>query len=511
MKVFARLRCPPPQSLVLRQSAVVLACVAGCAHTLRIPVPDGGPGTPPPALSPSSIDVPLSADLRATLAGLESQVPSSFGTDGHFRMVGPSPVGVRYTVHREPFVFTARNGALHAEALLTLQAEACIGAPLGISLPLIGGGCTPVASCGVHEAPRRVVVSTDTTLHIDPSWRIVSQTVPGTPVFQDRCQLTDFHIDVTDLVAAVVSQQIAVATQAMDDGIARHGDLRPRATAFWSGLLQPVDMGEGFWLSLEPQGVHAAPFDLTPDTARTTVGITARPRVSAGTQPPVGTIPLPDVQASTGDASGFHMTIDAMVPFAEATAMIATEFRGRTLTLEGHQALVRDIRVTGSGSALLFAIDVTFASGAFANTQGTVYLSGLPDYDPATGDLVVRAVDYTLETRNVLLRVGEWMLRGSLREDIARHARFPLGARIARLRHNAQGALERTLAPGTVLHGSLRDVRPVGAYVTPDGVVVRVEATGSATVTQDLSTLDLTGAHSPPSSYPGMAPPPGSW
>jgi hypothetical protein len=427
-----------------------------------------------PALAPSRIEAPLVAELRSTLEGLESSVPTRFDTGGQFRMTAPSPVGVRYTAQRTPFRFESRAGALHAETTLSLGAEACVGATLGIALPLIGAPCQPVGSCGVDEAPRQVVISTDTTVGIDPSWRLVSQTRPGAVEMRQRCLLSAFHFDVSDYVARFASEEVARATAQMDRRLAEHGDLRPRAEAFWTALQEPIALGEGFWLVLQPEAVHAGAFTLDPATVRTTVGV-------------------PALQEGTSQGEGFRMTFDAQVSFADATALVAQAFRGRTLTLEGHQVLVRDIRVEGSGSALLFAIQLRFQSGVLADEEGTVYLAGLPDYDTTRGALVVRNVDYTMETRSVLMRLGEWLLRGSLREAVARQAVFPMAERLERLRRSAEAALSRTLAPGTQLHGRLSAVRPQGAWVVPGGVVLRVVADGSAEITQDLSSLGLTG------------------
>ena len=472
----------------------------GCAHTLQIPQPPrGGPGAVLPPLPSASIELPLRADIRGTLHSLEQLVPSVFDTDGRFQMIGPTPVGVRYRVQRAPFRFEPREGAVHVETTLAITAEACLGAPLGLPIPFLPS-CQVIASCGINEAPRQVIVSADTTIRLDPSWHIVSQTVPGTPVFRDRCELTMFHVDVTDFAADFVAQQVTTATRRMDATVNAHGDLTARAQELWSNLNTPMDLGDGFWLTLSPQRVFAAPFALTTETASTRVGIIAQPAVTSGPRPTPAASALPPLDPAPAEAQGdlFALTLDARVTFAETTALVAQEFRGRVMELEGHHALVREVRVRGNGGALLFELDITFQDGAFEGTPATLYLAGLPDYDPAREALVVRDLDYTLDTRNTLLQAGDWLLRGSLREGLTRRAVFPLGDRIRRLRDNAQRALTRPLGGGSAMRGELTTLQPVGAFVVDDGIVVRVQAAGRAEVTEDLSNLDLTGQRSAP-------------
>ena len=472
----------------------------GCAHTLQIPQPPrGGPGAVLPPLPSASIQLPLRADIHETLRSLEQLVPAVFDTDGRFQMIGPTPVGVRYRVQRAPFRFEPRAGAVHVETTLAITAEACLGAPLGLPIPFMPS-CQVVASCGVNEAPRQVIVSADTTIRLDSSWHIVSQTVPNTPVFRDRCELTMFHVDVTDFAADFVAQQVAAATRRMDATVNEHGDLTARAQELWSTLNTPMDLGDGFWLTLSPQRVFAAPFALTTETASTRVGIVAQPAVTSGPRPNPSISALPSLDPAPASAEGDHfaLTLDARVTFAETTALVAQEFRGRVMELEGRHALVREVRVRGNGGALVFELDITFQDGVFAGTPATLYLAGLPDYDTAREALVVRDLDYTLDTRNTLLQAGDWLLRGSLREGLSRRAVFPLGDRIRRLRDSAQRALTRSLGGGSAMRGELTTLQPVGAFVVDGGIVVRVQTAGRAEITQDLSNLDLAGQRSTP-------------
>jgi Domain of unknown function (DUF4403) len=478
---------------------VVASALAACAHTLNVPQPAmGGPGAPLPPLEASRLDVPLSADVRETLRALDAQVPSVIDTGGQFRNLGALPISVRYSVRRGPFRFEARDGVLHAESVLELSAEACPAAPLGLPIPFLSSGsgvCQALASCGVGESPRRVVIATNTSLRFDPSWRLVAETVPEAPRVIDPCALTPLRIDVSGFIAGLVAEQVAQATAQLDRDITERGDLRPTGERLWAGLVAPIDLGEGFWMSLDPEAVYAGPLVLDPAVVRASVGISARPHVVAGAPTQSAPRPLPPLLPREANAGrdGFRVTFDAAVGFDEVTRLVAQEFRGRTMSLEGHNVLVRDIHVSGSGAALLFLVDVRFEDGAFAGQSATVHLAGLPDYDAARGDLVVRDLDYTLETRSALVEFGEWFLRSGLRNDLAARARFPLGERIARLRTNAERALSRELAPGTRLEGHLSAVTPQGATVTAEGVTLRVAAEGTARVTQDVTSLGLTG------------------
>jgi hypothetical protein len=239
--------------------------------------------------------------------------------------------------------------------------------------------------------------------------------------------------------------------------------------------------------------VAVSSFTLDTERASANVQVTALPVVTVGDRPAVEATALPDITAAGDAREGFRLTFDATVGWDEVSRLVAERFRGQTLTLEGHRVLVREIRAVPHGHALMFLIDARFEDGAFAGQTATVHLAGLPAYDGARRELVVRELDYSLETRSAMLEFGEWFLRGSLREQIAAQARFPLGDRIERVRASAARALTRELGAGTRMEGTLGEVRPGGAYVTDQGVALRVEVEGRVQVTQDLTSLRLTG------------------
>lgn len=476
-------------------SLLAAASLAACAHTLRIPQPaPGGPGQPLPPPAPAQLGAALDAPLAATLASLERQVPRTFDTRGECRTLGPVPVGVQYTVRRTAFRFTAADGALRAETTLSLSAQACAGAVLGVSLPFVGQ-VAQLASCGVSDGPRRITVSTETRVGVDPSWRLQATTRVLPPTVIDRCVLAVpmAELDVSDLVAQFVSSEVSRATAEMDRDIAARGDLRPQGESLWQALRDPMDLGEGFWMSLQPRAVQIGAVSLDPSAAHTRVGVVATPLVTSGARPEVTGDPLPALSPVTQGADGFAVTFDAEVPFAEVTRLVQAAFRGQVLEVDGRHALVRDIAVRGDGRALRFDVAVTFRDSGFAGEEATLYMAGLPDYDPARRALVVRELDYTLDTRSALLDVAEWMIRSSLREGLASRAVFPLGDRLDRMQERARAALNRTVGQGTTLHGALTSVHPAGAFVTDRGVTVRVSVSGQVDVQQDLSGLAITG------------------
>jgi hypothetical protein len=52
-------------------------------------------------------------------------------------------------------------------------------------------------------------------------------------------------------------------------------------------------------------------------------------------------------------------------------------------------------------------------------------LFGQPNVDTSTNTLTVANLDYSVETRNLLVNFADWVLHSHLRDDLQRKAQFP--------------------------------------------------------------------------------------
>jgi hypothetical protein len=100
-------------------------------------------------------------------------------------------------------------------------------------------------------------------------------------------------------------------------------------------------------------------------------------------------------------------------------------------------------------------------------------------FEEGMGVLKFVDLDFTMDTRNVLMRSADWMFHQNILGALRSHAYIDLSGQLQTLRSRLETALTRDLGPNARLEGEVMTLRPRGVYPTADGVEVHVIAEGS--------------------------------
>jgi hypothetical protein len=298
-----------------------------------------------------------------------------------------------------------------------------------------------------------------------------------TPEILDPCQVTVLRVDATPLMRRVVNGQVARFRQQFDSIVPALADLRPAADSLWRMLQRPfaLDSGSTIWLNMTPEGASLAP--LVGGTAAITTGIlmTARPRVVIGSKPPLSTKALPSLTLS-GAAGGIHVPLDIELPFdalsQRATALLGGEIAGKGIT-------VRDVTVWGVNDTAVVKVRIE------GRMSGSLYLVGSIAYDAASRSVLIPNLRYTLESSSKMSSIkatlGAPRIHRAL-DQATGHGRLAVGEQLDRFKSQLGAELNRELAPGVALSGTVSDVRIEHLYTTPSAFVLRVVFDASAAI-----------------------------
>jgi hypothetical protein len=452
---------------------LTLGLVAGaCSPGVSVPRPNAEPAPPVPAPARSTIRVPVVIDLSPTLTRAEQSVPRELKASKDWTVVDRNvvgDVGLRFEAVRDPLGIEVSGQRLVARSRVRYWIEVA----QRVTRPLVGGSFwQDLGSCGRGgEAPREVEVGLESQLGHNGNWQLTSKTTVRAPTFTNQCRMTFLKVNVTDRVAGAFTQALERAASMVDQQIARQGSFRPLVERAWKQLQTPIALDSGFTLALNPTGAGLLSFEGSDRTVTAVVGVAAQPVVALGT-PTASRAPLTGL-ASSAMPDGFHVSIDGELTFAELNRQLGRRLVGTTQKVGGRSVKVISAEAYGSGPRVVLGL------GLAGDVEGTVYFVGTPRYDVATAMLSLDDIDYSLETREALLNVADWLYHEGFRSTIAQQARWGLGRGIAQVRPRLEKALNRELAPGIRSVASVSDVRPVGVFVTASSLRARVVVTGS--------------------------------
>jgi hypothetical protein len=100
-------------------------------------------------------------------------------------------------------------------------------------------------------------------------------------------------------------------------------------------------------------------------------------------------------------------------------------------------------------------------------------------FDESRGVLKFVDLDFTMDTRNVLVRSANWMFHENILSALSSEATIDLSGQLKTLRSRLSSALTRDLGPDARLEGEVISLRPRGVYPTAGGVEVHLIAEGA--------------------------------
>ena len=466
-----------PLSLVILALPLV---AAWCPDKIDAPAPvvDAPPIADP---GPSTVNVALAVPLASVRALAEQAVRPSDGAAAYNVSLNGGAdncgagVSLGYGVSRGPITISASGSAITTSTGLSYWVKARAKPKLVFNVcgPLVNG------SCGDGEPLRTASISLTTDLAVDPTWRLTSSTHPNTPNAGNRCTVTFLNFDVTDHVLSALNAAMGSAAHQLDAEVSRAADLRSRMDQVWSALSDPIQVAPSVWLVARPASAGVTPLSGNNDELRAGAQLVARPTIVLGDKPSATHSPLPNMTPAPGGNS-FNLQVPVDAPYAAIGQQIDSIFQLKTGGVRYPATGKYFVKPTGVqlyGYGTKAVVRLAFDGSA----KGVIYLIGTPSYDPIRNVLTVPDLDYTLETKNLLLKLTNWTESERLRADLRSRLTLKVDKQVAVVRATAASALNRKVGPLT-LTGRVDDLRILGVYAQPDSGRFRMLTTAAGTL-----------------------------
>jgi len=431
----------------------------GCRSHFEVPVPvlAMAASLPPPS-EPATITLPIAIALSKIRAGLDSVFPPVDSLDRAKCTALGGLVCHQYLYRRDTLDLRANGDRVTLQTRLRYRAA--------VGLPAVGG----IASCGFPpESMKRAEVRLSTTLYWRSDWRLGSRGTTVGATLNDKCEVTLLHVDATPIVKRIIDGQSEDLRRQIDSMLPSVADMHAAADSLWQLAQQPLslDSASTIWLTLSPETVSLAPITGSPSAISTALVLTARPRVTVGPKPSVASQPLPSLTLARRSA-GIHVPVEIELPFSDLSDKVTTLLAGDTA---GKGLHVSDVKVWGAGDTAVVKV------GLEGKVNGSLYLLGRVGYDSLTRSVLLKDLRYTLESHDMMTRIKSTVGAGRIKaavDSATGKGHLAVGEQLDSLKSRLNYELNRSLAPGVRLAGSVNDVRFSRMFTTQTAFVLRV-------------------------------------
>ena len=325
------------------------------------------------------------------------------------------------------------------------------------------------------DPPKRLNLAARSALTWSDEWRLQSHTTFAEPVFVEPCQLAGLDLDATPLLKAVLQPRLVALGQSIDRIIRRRTEAKKRAETVWQKLQEPIELSPNQWLVSNPSDARVGPITSNGTLfVKTSVNLVMEPKIVSGSKPEAVPTSLPPLQLAALPLEGFHLALPISLEYARINQRLEEEMLGQEFqTPLGDTLKVEGVQFYGSGDKLILALRVS------GGVNGNLYATGTPVFEEGLGILRFVDLDFTVDTRNVLVRSANWMFHENILSSLKAHAVIDLSSQLQTLRSRLETALTRDLGPGARLQAEVLTLRPRGVYPTASGVEVHIIADGA--------------------------------
>jgi len=421
----------------------------------------------------SSIDVPVTVDLKSYFVQAENSVPTKYSDNQQ-----PCE-GLRYfyTFTRTPFTITGSNnvvdlkfvGSYGFNASYCAKCSSMFGAGPQCVVPVVS------AQCGMGgESPRRMEISYQTTITVLPDYHLKSKTIlyPA-PRPIDRCNVFMGNIDVTDRLIQYISGPLNDLGKQVDDKIAAY-NIKPIIDQIWRNIGSETKIGDVGYVSINPESVRLSNFNLNGSQLNFSVGLSAKPVVTTVSSSPP-TKPVPNLTAYI-PAKGFNVYLDLLENYDHLTKMVNQQVAGQSADIAGKQFIVDNTKIWGNGNRIVMQIDFK------GSNTGTIYLVGTPTYNSITHELSFPDLTFDLQTKAWMLKAAKWMFNAKITEMIRQRAAYNFTSFIADSKKRIQNEMSRDMGNGVHTDVSIRGLDIMAIYPTEEKLIVRTLSDGQIKV-----------------------------
>ncbi len=471
----------PSRPLLLTGLLLVLAGAAGCAGGCRDINPDGPERLAPPPYNRVALSSMMAVPIEIPVDEISALVNNVVRQD-------------LYSVRERPL----RKGILRFKLDMDVRRNGGIttGTRYGKvinSIPLLAEGRVRVPPGVWKSFSTTFVIHATTDLSLDSTWATEARTYSAfTWETVPTIRVAGLNISVKGTAEKALVQQLARVAPRIDRIIEERINLRRRVDRVWESLHEPIAVSQKppVWLTIRPAETYFSPGVSRNDTlvfglqmhafVETTVG--DRPASPArDSLPPL--LPLPDSLAADS-LQGFQVNLPVSITYDDARALLAQAVADKDYEVREQVAIkVSEIDLYGHGESLVARVDFSAdVADALLETQGRVFLTGLPGYDSTNQTIRVDSFNYDIHSRNALAEAADWIYRDDFLAQTQERLVFPLTDKlIAAQERLAEALRNRPLGKHIILDGTIDELEPGALYLVEDGINVDVFARGQLT------------------------------
>lgn len=271
--------------------------------------------------------------------------------------------------------------------------------------------------------------------------------------------------------------------KSIDDAIKNSLDFKPNVLDALDKIATPTEMSAEYesWLRIVPLELYATDVLLKNGAIKMDMGLKCNIETLVGQKPehkfdktkivlkPVASMP-----------DKITANIVAISTYTDATRIMLKNFQGQEFGEGKKKVTIKNLDLWHKEGKMVVALEL------FGSVNGTIYLTGYPQYNEATKEIYFDQLQYVLDTKNKLVKSANWLLSGVMLKKIQESCRYSIQSNLEDGRKQLLTYTKNySPMPGVFVNGDIDDIQFKKIQLTNKAIIAFLTINGKVNITID--------------------------
>lgn len=172
--------------------------------------------------------------------------------------------------------------------------------------------------------------------------------------------------------------------------------------------------------------------------------------------------------------------IAAVSTYQDASKIMTKNFQGQEFGSGNKKVKVQKVDIWQKNNKMIIALDM------LGSLNGTIYLSGFPQYNEATKEIYFDQLDYVLDTKSKLMKTANWLASGMVLRKMQEACRYSIQPNLDEGKKNMMTYLKNfSPMPGVFVNGTIEDIQFKKVQLTNKAIIAFIGINGKVDVSID--------------------------
>lgn len=269
----------------------------------------------------------------------------------------------------------------------------------------------------------------------------------------------------------------------IDEAIEKSCDFKPYVLNVLETMSTPFLTSEQYeaWFRMVPIEVYVTDADLQKSKISMDLGLKCTMQTMVGQQPKNNfnrdAISFKAVKTVPDKSTA---SIAAVSTFESASRIITKNFQGKEFAAGSRKITVQKVDMWAKDGKMIVALNMT------GSIDGTIYLNGIPNYNPITKEIYFDQMDYVLSTKGILTRTANWLLQGTILKKMQENCRYSIKENLEEGKKNLLPYLNNySPMKGVFINGTMNDFDFEKVEIIDNAIIAFINASGKMNVKID--------------------------